>query len=278
MWKRLLSGIVLVTLMVVFIVPGGKLLWMGTLMLSLIGLFELYRVEKIQKKILGIVGYVCTVIYYLMLLLHGDTAGSHIHVILFVGMLIAMMSVYVFTFPTYHTEQVMTAFTGQIYVSVMLSYIYMTRIQTGGAFLVWLIFLSSWGADTCAYCVGMLFGKHKMSPKLSPKKSVEGAVGGVLGAAALGAIYGSIFAGQLSAGLSNPALDCAIICFVGAFISIVGDLAASAIKRDHDVKDYSKLIPGHGGVLDRYDSVIFVAPAIYATIYVLNNGVLNLLG
>jgi len=107
---------------------------------------------------------------------------------------------------------------------------------------------------------------------------VEGAVGGVLGAAALGAIFGSVFADQLSAGLPNPALDCAIICFVGAFISIVGDLAASAIKRDHDVKDYSKLIPGHGGVLDRYDSVIFVAPAIYVTIYLLNNGVLNLLG
>ena len=278
MWKRLLSGIILVALMVVFIVPGGKLLWMGTLILSLIGVFELYRVEKIQKKLLGIVGYISTVVYYVMLLLNGSTAGTNIHVILFVGVLIAMMSVYVFTFPTYNTEQVMTAFTGQIYVSVMMSYIYMTRIQAGGAFLVWLIFLSSWGADTCAYCVGMLFGKHKMSPKLSPKKSVEGAVGGVLGAAALGAIFGSVFADQLSAGLPNPALDCAIICFVGAFISIVGDLAASAIKRDHDVKDYSKLIPGHGGVLDRYDSVIFVAPAIYATIYVLNNGVLNLLG
>ena len=277
MWKRLFSGIILVILMIAFIVPGGKLLWAGTLMLSVIGLFELYRVEKIHNKALGFVGYLSTVIYYGMLFLYGGSAGSNIHVIFFVGVLIVIMSVYVFTFPTYNTEQVMSAFFGQIYVSVMLSYIYTTRIQTGGAFLVWLIFLSSWGSDTCAYCVGMLFGKHKMSPKLSPKKSVEGAVGGVAGAAALGALYGTIFAKQLTAALPHPALDCAIICFVGAFISIVGDLAASAIKRDHGVKDYSNLIPGHGGVLDRYDSVIFVAPAIYATIYLLNNGIANLI-
>lgn len=274
---RLISGIILVILMIAFIVPGEKLLWAGTLILSVIGLFELYRVEKIHNKLLGYVGYLSTVLYYGMLFLYGSHAGENIHIIFFVGVLVAIMCVYVFSFPTYNTEQAMSAFFGQIYVSVMLSYIYMTRIQTGGAFLVWLIFLSSWGSDTCAYCVGMLMGKHKMSPKLSPKKSVEGAIGGVVGAAALGALYGSVFASQLSDALPSPALNCAIICFVGAFISIVGDLAASAIKRDHGVKDYSKLIPGHGGVLDRYDSVIFVAPAIYATIYLLNNGVADLI-
>ena len=277
MKKRLISGIILVALLIAFIVPGGKLLWAGTMIISVIGLFELYRVEDIHKKPLGVVGYLSTVLYYGMLFMYGDSAGSHIHIIFFVGVLIAMMSVYVFTFPTYKAELVMGAFFGQLYVSVMLSYIYMTRIQTGGAFLVWLIFLSAWGNDTCAYCVGMLIGKHKMSPKLSPKKSIEGAIGGVVGAAALGAIFGSALGQQLSDALPRPALDCAIICFVGALISIVGDLAASAIKRDHGVKDYSNLIPGHGGILDRFDSVIFVAPAIYITIYLLNNGVANLI-
>ena len=99
------------------------------------------------------------------------------------------MAVYVFTYPRYRAEQVMAAFFGLIYVAVMLSYIYQTRNLPDGAFLVWLIFLCSWGCDTCAYCVGMLIGKHKMSPRLSPKKSVEGAVGGVAGAALLGALY-----------------------------------------------------------------------------------------
>ena len=277
MKKRLISGIILVALLIAFIVPGGKLLWAGTMIISVIGLFELYRVEDIHKKPLGVVGYLSTVLYYGMLFMYGDSAGSHIHIIFFVGVLIVMMSVYVFTFPTYKAEQVMGAFFGQIYVSVMLSYIYMTRIQVGGAFLVWLIFLSAWGNDTCAYCVGMVIGKHKMSPKLSPKKSIEGAIGGVVGAAALGAAFGSVFDPYLSDALPSAALDCAIICFVGALISIVGDLAASAIKRDHGVKDYSNLIPGHGGILDRFDSVIFVAPAIYITIYLLNNGVANLI-
>ena len=100
-----------------------------------------------------------------------------------------------------------------------------------GAYLVWLIFLCSWGCDTCAYCVGMLIGKHKMSPILSPKKSVEGAVGGVVGAALLCAVYAAVVGKYLQA--ENQVVMYAVICAVGALISMVGDLAASAIKRNH---------------------------------------------
>ena len=149
----------------------------------------------------------------------------------------------------------MPAFFAVVYVAVMLSFIYLTRNLPDGKFLVWLIFLCSWGCDTCAYCVGMLIGKHKMAPVLSPKKSVEGAVGGVAGAALLGVIY--------AAATQGPILKYAVICAVGALISMVGDLAASAIKRNQGIKDYGKLIPGHGGILDRFDSVIFTAPVIY---------------
>ena len=130
-----------------------------------------------------------------------------------------------------------------------------------GAVAVWLIFLSSWGCDTCAYCVGMLLGKHKMAPKLSPKKSVEGGIGGIVGAALLGAIF-ALAANKITGAGVNPG-QYAIICGVGGMISQIGDLAASAIKRNHDIKDYGKLIPGHGGILDRFDSVIFTAPIIY---------------
>ena len=94
-----------------------------------------------------------------------------------------------------------------------------------------------------------------MAPVLSPKKSVEGAVGGVAGAVLLGVIFALVTRG--------PVWEYALICGVGALISMVGDLAASAIKRNMDIKDYGKLIPGHGGVLDRFDSVIFTAPVIY---------------
>ena len=144
----------------------------------------------------------------------------------------------------------------------MLSYLYSVREGNNGAYTVWLIFLCSWGSDTCAYLAGVAFGKHKMAPVLSPKKSVEGAVGGVIGAAALGAIYATIFSSNITMSI-NPVVGFAIICAVGALISMVGDLAASAIKRNHDIKDYGKLIPGHGGIMDRFDSVIYVAPVIW---------------
>ena len=149
----------------------------------------------------------------------------------------------------------MAAFFGFVYVGVMMSFIYQIReLQNGGEFVV-LLFLAAWGNDTLAYCTGMLIGKHKMAPVLSPKKSVEGAVGGVAGAALLGVIY--------AAATQGPMLEYAVICAIGALISMVGDLAASAIKRNQGIKDYGKLIPGHGGILDRFDSVIFTAPVIY---------------
>ena len=172
-----------------------------------------------------------------------------------IGALVLLMFVYVFTFPKYHAEQIMAAMFGIIYVGVMLSFIYQTRCLDGGAYHVWLIFISSWGCDTCAYWVGIMMGKHKMTPELSPKKMKEGAVGGILGAALLGAIYGAVTGGTVWA--------YALICAVGGMISMIGDLSASAIKRNQGIKDYGDLIPGHGGILDRFDSVIFTAPNIY---------------
>ena len=108
----------------------------------------------------------------------------------------------------------------------------------------------------------MLFGKHKLTPVLSPKKTIEGAVGGVAGAALLGYLY-ALLIGHKMMVVGNPRLACAMACAIAAVISQVGDLAASAIKRNHEVKDYGHLIPGHGGILDRFDSMIFTAPAIY---------------
>ena len=108
----------------------------------------------------------------------------------------------------------------------------------------------------------MLLGKHRLAPVLSPKKSIEGAVGGVVGSALLGCIYAYFFGVKMDE-VSNPMVACAVACAIAAVISQIGDLAASAIKRNHNVKDYGNLIPGHGGVLDRFDSMIFTAPAIY---------------
>ena len=123
-------------------------------------------------------------------------------------------------------------------------------------------YVSSWGSDTCAYVVGRLFGKHKLAPVLSPKKSVEGAIGGVLGSALIGVIFGLIMSNYTGKS-ENLIVIFAVIGGLGSVISQIGDLAASGIKRNYDIKDYGHLIPGHGGILDRYDSMIITAPIVY---------------
>ena len=251
---RLISGILLVIAALLTIISGGYVLFFTLLCISLIGMQELYKAMGIHEDrtgLLEIVGYLGAVLYYISLLLGFESYGLMAVLV----SLILVMFVYVFTYPKYHANQVMAAFFGVVYVAVMLSFILMTRNLPDGKFIVWLIFLCSWGCDTCAYCVGMLIGKHKMAPVLSPKKSVEGGVGGVVGAALLGVIY--------AAATQGPMVEYAVICGIGALISMVGDLAASAIKRNQRIKDYGKLIPGHGGILDRFDSVIFTAPVIY---------------
>ena len=251
---RLISGIVLVIIALATIISGSWILFFTLLAVSLIGMRELYKVMKVSDEhvtVLELVGYLGAVLYYIAMKADFGNYGTMAIII----SMILILFVYVFGYPKYHAEQVMAAFFGVVYVAVMLSFIYLTRSLPDGKFLVWLIFLCSWGCDTCAYCVGMLIGKHKMAPVLSPKKSVEGAVGGVVGAALLGVIYAAATQGKMA--------EYALICAVGALISMVGDLAASAIKRNQNIKDYGKLIPGHGGILDRFDSVIITAPVIY---------------
>ena len=251
---RLISGIVLVLAALLVIISGGPVLYGALMCVSVIGAGELMRAMKVHGSrygLLEVTSFLTIIVYYTVLFL----GREDLQLAVLIGGVILNMFVYVFTYPRYHADQITAAFFSIVYAGVMLSFIYLTRMMEGGAFLVWLIFLCSWGCDTCAYCVGMLIGKHKMAPVLSPKKSVEGAVGGVVGAVLLGAVYGAAVKGEI--------LEYGVICGAGALISMVGDLAASAIKRNHDIKDYGTLIPGHGGIMDRFDSVIFTAPVIY---------------
>ncbi len=259
---RLLSGIVLVILALVLIITGGNVLLVSMGVISLIGMFELYRVFEIHNKIMGVIGYIGIIVFYLNL--YFEFTSDILEV--FIPALMLILAAYVLKFPKYHANQALAAFVGIVYVGVLISYVYQTRMLPGGNFLVWLIFLSSWGCDTCAYCVGMLCSKafktHKMAPVLSPKKTIEGAVGGVLGSVLLTFIYGMVMRNVFI--ISDKTLYAMlIVSAVGSLISMIGDLAASAIKRNYGVKDYGKLIPGHGGILDRFDSVFFTAPIIY---------------
>lgn len=255
---RLLSGIVLVVLAAWVIIAGNGILLAAVFAVSCIGMFELYRVFDMEKKLPALVGYLAALVFYCDLQWHFLPEQS----MLFLAYLIALMFVFVFAWPKYHSRQVMAAFFGLFYVAVMLSYVYRLRMMKHGVYLAFLVFLCSWGCDTCAYCVGMLIGRHKMSPKLSPKKSVEGAVGGVLGSALLTALYCYGFREPMSLEAKDIGI-LAVIAAAAGLISMVGDLTASAIKRNYEIKDYGKLIPGHGGILDRFDSMIITAPIIF---------------
>ena len=256
--QRLISGIVLVILAVVTLYFGSFVTLCVTAVISLMGVFELLRVIGKETSPLAVTVYTGTILYYILLLLEMDPYV----VPLMLAVLIALLTVYVFTFPRYAIADVAISFFSLFYVTLMLACIYRIRSLQDGGFLIVLVFLSAWGNDTLAYCAGRLFGKHKMSPVLSPKKTIEGAIGGVLGAGLLGVLYG-LFASRYINSEMPLWLVFGIVCLVGGMISIVGDLAASAIKRNYDVKDYSNLIPGHGGILDRFDSIIITAPIIY---------------
>ena len=254
---RLLSGIVLVILAIILILSGGNILLLGTAIISWIGMYELYRVFKLEKTPMATIADIMAGVFFLNLKWH--FLDPMALVMLF---LILLMFVYVFSYPKYEAKDVMAIFFGMFYVAVMLSYVYQIRVLENGVYLAFLIFICSWGCDTCAYCVGVLIGKHKMAPVLSPKKSIEGAVGGVVGTALLTVIYTSVFRTQM--GLDTRSIVVlAVISAVAALISMVGDLTASAIKRNYDIKDYGTLIPGHGGIMDRFDSMMITAPIIY---------------
>lgn len=145
---------------------------------------------------------------------------------------------------------------------LMISCLLRLRLAELGAVLVWTPLAISFGSDTCALFGGMLFGKHKLAPLVSPKKTVEGAVGGLAGGVLGMALLDLIGSWAMHALLMPPA-RVLIFGLVGSVISQIGDLSFSVIKREFGVKDYGKLLPGHGGVLDRFDSVTFVAPVVW---------------
>ena len=262
---RLVSGILLLTFTFVTMFFGGQLLLITLFMISLIGLYELYKVMKFENTPLACVGYLGAFAWYLNI----DTKPNAIldikvpELMIFSIVVVAALLVFVVKYPKYSANQLFSTIFGIFYIPVMISFIFKTRETIAfGQWLAWMVYVSSWGSDTCAYAVGRLFGRHKLAPSLSPKKSIEGSVGGIIGSALIGVIFGLIMS-NFTGKSENLIIIFAVIGGLGSVISQIGDLAASGIKRNYDIKDYGHLIPGHGGILDRYDSIIITAPIVY---------------
>ncbi len=272
--ERTISAVLLVIAALVSILPGGIILAVVLYGISIIGFLELTKACGIRQKdnlgnykkinSLEVMGLIIITCYYFVTFLVQNTSYTSMIMIM---ALIALMFAYVFTFPKYHANQVMSTYFSLIYAPVMLSFVFLTRQLENGIYLVWMIFINSWISDTCAYLVGVMIGKHKLAPVLSPKKSIEGSVGGIVGSALVGALFGYFM--DVTLETQQLVLILPIVGGVGSVISQVGDLAASAVKRNFEIKDYGKLIPGHGGIMDRFDSVIFTAPITYFLIMIL---------
>lgn len=152
-----------------------------------------------------------------------------------------------------------------LYITVSMWCIWFTK-EFFGISLMLLIFICAWSCDTFAYFSGRLFGKHKLIPHVSPNKTVEGSIGGVIGAIICCLIYLFILCKiptiDFIVRINHWILGFAVIGLVGGIFSQIGDLIASSIKRDEDIKDFGWIFPGHGGFMDRFDSVMFIAPII----------------
>ena len=251
---RLISGIVLMAITIALMVNGGfPLFWVITA-ISVIGLFELYRAVGMEKTLPAVVGYLSSIVIDILIL---DNYYEYLLMWL-IASLMVLMACYVIAYPKYNSEQMTMLFFGMIYVTVMLSFVFKVRFVQNGILYVWLIFIGAWGSDTCAYCVGKLLGKHKLPSKLSPNKTIEGCLGGIIGAALIGFLFALAFFKT-----TDYWWQFAVIGAISSVISQIGDLTASAIKRNHEIKDYGNLIPGHGGILDRFDIIIFIAPIVF---------------
>ncbi len=263
MKTRVISGIVIGVVLAGVLIPGGYILLAALFIVSLIGYYELVRAIGVHKEgtktnALEVCGFISIVVHYVQMTITRDYR-YFIFSLMFSFFLI--MVCYVLSFPKYNADQAIAAFFSFIYAPVNMSFIYLLRERPLGLYFAWIPFIA-WVCDTCAYFTGRALGKHKLAPILSPKKTVEGAIGGVVGAVAVGAIFGYLLY-KNETGDVSVIIVLMVITFVGSIISQLGDLLASGIKRDHNIKDYGQIIPGHGGIMDRFDSVIFVTPSVY---------------
>lgn len=251
--KRYLGALIMAPF-IIFLFLGGIYLKILTLILSLMGLYELYKVVK-EKNInaFSLFGYISIIVYFIL--------DNDVEKLIYVLIPLTFISLIMPVLNLKHNfiDSAITVL-GFVYVGVFFSFIPKINSMEHGKYLVWLVFIASWLCDTLAYYTGRAFGKTKLCPEVSPKKTIEGSIGGLLGGAIGCGIYGFIITKY---GVNIPVYHYIIIGAVCGVFSQFGDLVASSIKRYVGVKDYSNLIPGHGGILDRFDSILFSSVVVF---------------
>ena len=273
---RIITGIVAIAIFVPVCVFSGT--WLFPIvfgLFSLIGIYELAKCLRVNKNLvltipMYLVALALPIIRYLFYKQGVLNANSHFLLYAMICafvILIFFLAYVMFGNNKKNISEVLTFYALSVYVIGCFASVVIVRF-TGenniGAYMYLLIFISAWVCDTFAYFVGRLLGRHKLIPAISPKKTVEGAIGGIVFTEIALVLYWII----VKYGFKYDGLSIVHICILGVILPIVsqvGDLIASSIKRQYDIKDYGKLFPGHGGVLDRFDSVMLVAPVLCLT-------------
>lgn len=254
--RRIYTVLVLAPLLYAVIRYLPPLAFSGVVVLAgALALFEFYRLcfsDRSRSWLIGIglAGFTAVIL------------GAHwpdLIVPSLLATLIAIISVPLFSRAPLEQslrDGAMTLF-GVLYLGLTLGPLSMTRLLPQGEWLIFFLLLVTWASDTGAYYVGTLYGRHRLAPTISPKKSYEGLVGGVIGAIIAAYIIRWWFLPELSE------LDCLVLATLLTITGLWGDLTESAMKRSVGIKDSGGILPGHGGMLDRLDSLLFTAPAFY---------------
>ena len=266
--KRVISGIVGLAVLFSVTLSPPIVLQIGVALVAVIGLLEMYRALNLTKKsVLPVLG-----LYFAGLtmacmenILPMDWNGTYI--LFFIGFLFSCM-ICVLKYGTVHFTDVVLTFMISVMLPLFFGAIPYVRGYSDGHFLIYYIFACAWAPDTLAYFFGKFFGKKKLCPVLSPKKTVAGSIGGVLGGVLGGAILYAVL--YFAFGYGDFTLPMALgFGFLAGIVSQFGDLTFSSIKRDFNIKDYGTIMPGHGGVMDRFDSIVFVAPCFVAYLWLM---------
>ncbi|MEI8215677.1 MAG: phosphatidate cytidylyltransferase [Eubacteriales bacterium] len=252
MKTRVLSALILAPLLLI-IYFGGITLLVGCILISMVSLREFYKgFNKVNIKPSYFIGYLGILTLYAFSIFINE---PKYYMLWFFAVVLGSL-IYLFKDAEMKLEDAMSTLTGIIYIVYFLFHVVLIDKIPGYSQFVWVVLIIAFGTDTMAYFSGYLFGKHKLCPSISPKKTVEGAIGGTLSSIIFCGIFGYFFTDGLL-------VHCLVLGFIGSIFAQLGDLTASIFKRKMGIKDYGNLIPGHGGMLDRFDSVLFTAPVVY---------------
>lgn len=251
MKTRILSGLIMLPLLAVLYF-GGYVLTIFCFAVGLVGAYEFLKGFKAMgyEPNYPIVASATLLLYSI----HVFSLDARYSMMLSVLVVIAS-SIYLFRSPESKIEDALSTIVAYFYV-VVFSYHVVLIDTTPQRIMIWLVVLTAFGTDIFAYFGGYYFGKKKLCPTISPKKTVQGSYFGIIGSIALSGLFGYFFCNEYF-------IHCLIIGLFGGIVSQFGDLTASVYKRRMGIKDYGNLIPGHGGILDRFDSVLFTAPLVY---------------